>query len=82
VQGVPVLRTWQAIFSRVRAMAMIAFLTAPLLRAPPNRRTSRLNLACRRPGTRIAAQAAWTSSGLMQFPPSPVRPPLLFLALR
>ena len=47
-------------------MAVIAFVFAPGFFSPPNRRTSRLYRACSRPRTRIAAQAAWISIGLMQ----------------
>jgi hypothetical protein len=49
----------------VCVIAVIAFFFAPGLLSPPKRRTSRLYRACSRPRTRIAAQAAWTSIGLM-----------------
>jgi len=49
----------------VWAIAVIVFFFAAGFFSPPKRRTSRLNRACSRPRTRIAAQAACTSIGLM-----------------
>ena len=46
-------------------MARMAFLTAPRFFGPPKRRTSLWYRACSRPSVLIAAQAAWTSIGLM-----------------
>jgi hypothetical protein len=65
----------------VCAIAVIARFRAPLFFGPPNLRTRRWNRACSLPRVQIAAQAAWTSSGLMYLPPSPVRPLLLLGAL-
>jgi hypothetical protein len=56
--GVPVVSAWQAILSRVRAIAMMALFFAPGLSCPPDRRTGRLYRACSRPRVRIAFQAA------------------------
>ena len=47
------------------AIAVIAFFFAAGFFSPPNRRTSRLYRAWSRPRTRLAAQAAWISIGLM-----------------